>query len=161
MSVIFVNTRTKREARCVLFFMILCQLVAQLIAFLKKEKHEGDTSLSHFLLFRYHLSKYSPVFYNQLDVDKASVSVAFISHESWKKLSVKDMFFVLKTVRLSWLCALCPHYETRGTSGVSLFLLNPQGASVYHSPKYEPIFSIILWSPWMSVCRTSLPLHQI
>lgn len=49
--------------------------------------------------------------------------------------------------------ALCPHHETRGTSRVSLFLLNPQGAGVYHAPKYESIFSIILWSPWMSVCR--------
>lgn len=40
--------------------------------------------------------------------------------------------------------ALYPHCKTRGTSGVSLFLLSPQGASVYHAPKYEPIFSIIL-----------------
>lgn len=40
--------------------------------------------------------------------------------------------------------ALYPHDRTRGTSGVSLFLLNPQGANVYHTPKYEPIFSIIL-----------------
>lgn len=56
--------------------------------------------------------------------------------------------------------ALYPHYETRGTSAVSLFLLNPQGASVYHAPKYEPIFSIILWSPRLSVCRASPPLHQ-
>ncbi len=56
--------------------------------------------------------------------------------------------------------ALCPHSETRGTSGVSLFLLNPQGACVYHAPKYEPIFSIILRSPWMSVCKASPALQQ-
>lgn len=58
------------------------------------------------------------------------------------------------------LCALCPHYETRGTSGVSLFLLNPQGASVYHPPKYKPIFSIVLWSPRMCVGRTSPLSHE-
>lgn len=53
---------------------------------------------------------------------------------------MKDTFFVLKTAERSWLSVL----KTRGTSGVSLFLLNPQGASVYHAPKYEPIFSITL-----------------
>lgn len=60
-----------------------------------------------------------------------------------EELSVKDALFVLKTAKPSLLLgALCPRRETRGTSGVSLFLLNPQGASVYRAPKYEPIFSI-------------------
>lgn len=49
--------------------------------------------------------------------------------------------------------ALCPQHNTRGTSGVSLFLLNPRGVSVYNAPKYEPIFSIIQWSPGTAVCR--------
>lgn len=44
------------------------------------------------------------------------------------------------------LAALYPHYETGGTSGVSLFYLNREGATVYHAPKNEPIFSIILSS---------------
>lgn len=57
-----------------------------------------------------------------------------------QKLSVKDTLFVMKTAERSWLSV----HNTRGTSGVSLFLLNPQGASVYHVPKYEPIFSITL-----------------
>lgn len=56
---------------------------------------------------------------------------------------MKDALFVLKTAKPSpFLGALCPRRETRGTSGVGLFLLNPQGAGVYRSPKYEPIFSI-------------------
>lgn len=106
---------------------------------------------------------------------KQFVAESFITNQTWIKLEVfclccvyitltlKESSSVWRTHSLFWkqlschgcLGALYPHYETRGTSGVSLFLLNLQGASVYHAPKYEPIFSIILWSPQLSVCSAS------
>lgn len=103
-------------------------------------------------------------FVNQMQIKPKALCFCsvYISHSPWKKVAQCEGHTLC--FENSWavmaLGALCPHYKTRGTSGVSLFLLNPQGASVYHAPKYEPIFSIILWSPRMSVCRESPPLQQ-